>query len=201
MIRAFVFDIGNVLLRFDFAHAQKRLAARCDAAAETISHAWEPIKNAYESGELERAEFQQRVMEALRFAGTEREFVSAWEEIFEENTAMTELVEKLHGRYPLYLLSNTSDLHVDYIFRTYPVFKLFSDGVYSFRVKSMKPAREIFKIAIRQFGVNPSETIYLDDLTPNVETALQLGFRAIQYDPEEHRALLGTLVREGIFSA
>ncbi len=200
MIRAFVFDIGNVLLRFDFSIALKRLQASSDLPSEAIAHAWEPIKIAYENGEIVRAEFQRRVMEVLQFAGTEREFVSAWQEIFFENHAMTELVRKLHGIYPLFLLSNTSDLHMDYIFETYPVFRLFKDAVYSFSAKCSKPGREIFEIAIEKLAVTPSETIYIDDLAPNVETALQLGFRAFQYDFNNHDALLAFLAREGVES-
>ncbi len=198
MIRAFIFDIGNVLLRFDFSLAQKRLQSRTDLASEALVELWEPIKLAYENGDISRVEFQQRVMEVLQFAGTEREFVTAWEEIFAENEPMSELIRKLHTRYPLFLLSNTSDLHMDYIFRTYPVFSLFNDAVYSYRAKCSKPGREIFEIAVRQFGVTPSKTIYIDDLAPNVETALQLGFRAIQYDPDDHASLLDALALAGV---
>ena len=197
-IRAFIFDIGNVLLRFDFSIALKRLQSRADLAAEAMVAAWEPIKIAYENGGMTRAEFQQQIMKIVQFAGTEREFVTAWEEIFSENLPMTELVGKLHGHYPLYLLSNTSDLHVDYIFRTYPVFQRFDDAVYSYRVKHSKPGREIFLVAARQFQVAPAETIFIDDLPQNIEMALALGFRAIQYDPGDHRALLAALAREGV---
>src|SRR5207302_1674595 len=150
MIRAFIFDIGNVLLRFDFSTALKQLLARSEPGAQAAPGDWNPIVTVYETGAMERAEFSWRVKEALCYTGTDPEFVSAWQEIFEENHAMTELVRKLHGRYPLYLLSNTSDLHMDYILRTYPVFKLFTDAVYSYRAKCVKPTREIFETAIRQ---------------------------------------------------
>ncbi len=59
------------------------------------------------------------------------------------------------GAIPFFLLSNTSDLHMDYLLRVYPVFKLFSDGVYSYKAKCFKPDRRIYEIALGQFGVAP----------------------------------------------
>jgi len=199
MIHAFIFDIGNVLLRFDFSRALTRLRAHCDPGAEAVLEDWEPIKIAYESGKIGREEFQKQVKQALRYTGEAPEFVSAWQEIFQENKPMTELVRKLHGRYPLYLLSNTSDLHMDYIFATYPeLFGMFSGAVYSHIARCVKPEPEIFQTAIRELRVEPTETVFIDDLTPNVEAASRLGFRAIQYNPDDHTALLAALAREGV---
>lgn len=199
MIRAFIFDIGNVLLRFDFSRALLRLRAKCDPAADAVLEDWEPIKIDYESGKIGRAECEARVKQALRFTGEDPEFVSAWQEIFEVIEPMAEVIRKLHGRYPLYLLSNTSDIHMDYILQAYPeMFGLFSGGVYSHIAKCMKPARGIYETAIRELQVNPAETIFIDDLAPNVETALRLGFQAIRYDLSNHSAFLAALAREGV---
>lgn len=200
MIRAFIFDIGNVLLRFDFSRALERLREKCDPVAREILEDWEPVKNDYESGRIPRAEFERRVKAALHFVGEDAEFVSAWQEIFEVIEPMAGLVHALHARgYPLYLLSNTSDLHIDYIFATYrELFGLFSGATYSHLAKSMKPQREIYETAIRELRVHPPETIFIDDLAANVEAASQLGFRAIRYDFNDHAALLAALAREGV---
>jgi glucose-1-phosphatase len=128
----------------------------------------------------------------LRYAGTDAEFVAIWEDIFTENHAMLDLVRALHREYPLFLLSNTSDLHMEYVFRMYPVLSLFKDGVYSYRAKCFKPDRRIYEIALRQFGVEARETVFIDDLQPNIDTALEMGFHAIHYDHNRH----GDLVRK-----
>jgi putative hydrolase of the HAD superfamily len=159
MIRAIVFDIGNVILRFDFGITMKRLQHQSDPISEEIVASLSALQKSYETGHITRAEFQRRVTEAVRFTGEEREFVEAWEEIFDENLPMSELIRALQPRYPLYLLSNTSDLHVDYMWRTYPIFHAFTDAVYSFRVQCFKPDRAIFEIAARQFGIDPAETV------------------------------------------
>lgn len=196
MIRAFLFDIGNVLLKLHFPRALARLRG---PGAEELGEEWERIKEDYECGKIERAEFQRRVSAVLRFTGTEEEFVSAWVDIFEVNEPMAALVEKLRGRYPLYLLSNTGDLHVDYFLKTYPgLFGMFSGSVFSHLVKCAKPGREIFETAIRQLNLVPEETIFIDDLPANVEAAARVGFRAIQYDLNNHAALLEALAREGV---
>ena len=196
MIKAFIFDIGNVLLPFDFSMALRRLQEKSDAAS--LAHAMEPVKYAYETGRIGRAEFLEKMREALQYKGTEAELVAAWEDIFTEITAMGDLVRALHGRYPLFLLSNTSDLHMDYVFKRYPVFGLFKDAVFSFRVKGFKPGREIYEIALRQFGVEAGETLFIDDMQANVDAALELGFHAIRYDHNRHDDFLRELDAMGV---
>lgn len=196
MIKAIVFDIGNVLLPFDFSVALRKLQQKSDV--ESLVQAMEPVKYAYESGKIGRAEFLEQIRGVLHYTGSEADFISAWEDIFTENKEMTGLVGALQGRYPLYLLSNTSDLHMDYVFRMYPHFEKFTDAVYSYKVKCFKPERRIYEIALEQFGVNAEECVFIDDLQPNIETALAMGFHAIQYDFRRHHDLTGELRRLGV---
>ena len=147
---------------------------------------------------MERADFQKEARAILRFTGSDADFINAWEDIFTENLPMIALVEKLHGRYPLYLLSNTSDLHVDYIFKQYPFFGLFTDAVYSYKARAAKPDAAIYQIAQRQLGLEPSETFFIDDLLPNIETARALGFRAHHYHHDRHPELLEELRQCGV---
>jgi glucose-1-phosphatase len=197
--RAFLFDIGNVLLRFDFTLALRALAVKsAEHDPVQVLALLEPIKFALEDGQIDRAAFIRGVLDVLRFTGTEDEFIAAWEDIFEENAPMIALVEKLQGSFPLYLLSNTSDIHVDYIFRRYPVFQRFDAGIYSYAVHASKPGPEIYRIAIETLGIDPADTFFIDDLLPNIETARALGFRAHHYHHERHDALLADLAANGV---
>jgi putative hydrolase of the HAD superfamily len=196
VIKAFIFDIGNVLLRFDFDLAIQRIRPLC--TAPIVPEELEGVKNRLEEGQITRQAFVREVMGILGFRGGESEFESAWQEIFEENLVMTDVVRQLKGRFPLYLLSNTSDLHISYIFRQYPVFALFDDAVYSHEAGCMKPAPEIYRIAARKLGVKPEETVFIDDLGPNIETAAALGFRAIHYDFTRHDVFMERLALEGV---
>jgi len=191
MIKAFIFDIGNVLLPFDFTIALRKLRQNSDV--ESLLQTMEPVKVAYESGAIDRAEFLERMRVVLHYTGTEAEFIATWENIFTENPPMLDFVRELHRQYPLYLLSNTSDIHMDYLFRAYPVFKLFKDGVYSYRARCFKPDRRIFEMALEQFGVAAKETVFIDDLQPNVDAALALGIRGVRYDHKRHGDFVASL--------
>lgn len=193
-IDAVLFDIGNVLLRFDFSVALRALGSLSDSAdpAAVLADV-DRVKVAYEDGKIDRAAFIRGVFDVLRYRGTEGEFVAAWEDIFEPNAPMWALVEQLHSRLPLYLLSNTSDIHRDYIFRRYPLFARFAEGIYSFEVRASKPGRRIFEIARQRLQLDPARTLFIDDLLPNIETAQALGFICHHYHHERHDELLAQL--------
>ncbi len=193
-IRAFLFDIGNVLLRFDFSLALKALAAKSKVndPVEVLA-AVERVKIAYEDGQIDRASFLRGAFDVIGFTGSEPEFIAAWEDIFEPNAPMIALLDALASEFPLFLLSNTSDIHRDYIFRRYEFFQRFSGGVYSYEVKASKPGREIFEIACRQLQIEPETTYFIDDLLPNIETARALGLISHHYHHDRHDELLSDL--------
>ena len=198
-IRSLIFDIGNVLLTFDFGRALSRVRIQNPDLLQTgLPRDLVEMRDRYEIGQIDRSEFLKRAIATMGYKGTEAEFAAAWTEIFDENIAMTRLVRSLHGRYRLYALSNTSDLHLEYVTATYPVFQYFSDGVYSHIAGCIKPERAIFEIAIRQLGVEPHETVFIDDLPDNVATAREMGFQALQYDHRAHHCLLQQLTALGI---
>jgi len=198
MIKAVIFDIGNVLLRFDISLALNRLASKSGTPIEEAMQTGAQVSRAYESGRIDRAEFMRRLMEILQYSGTRQEFVAAWEAIFTENEPMTKLVAELHRDYPLYLLSNTNDIHVEYMFREYPFFGLFRDAVYSHVAGCMKPDREIYEIAVKQFGIHPEETLFIDDLGANIQTARESGLVAIQYDYNRHGEFIQEIAAAGV---
>ena len=123
--------------------------------------------------------------------GEEDHFLDVWSRIFEVNSPMVEWARSLHGEIPLYLLSNIGCIHHDHIFEEYDFFAtLFRDGVYSYKAGVMKPDRRIFEIARSQFGVDPSRTLYIDDLPENVKGAESVGFIGHHYEPLQHDRFL-----------
>ncbi len=191
---AFLFDIGNVLLRFDFSLALAKLASQSEVDDPTeVLAAIDRVKVAYEDGQIDRASFLRGAFDVLRYRGTESAFIEAWEDIFTPNEPMAELVARLHGRFPLYLLSNTSDIHRDYVFARYPVFQRFTAGTYSYAVHCSKPGRAIYEYAIRAHSLDPAQTFFIDDLLPNIEAAQALGFQTHHYHHERHAELENAL--------
>jgi FMN phosphatase YigB (HAD superfamily) len=189
MIDAVIFDIGNVLLKFDYMVAARRLMAH-NGLTEVPDR--EPIvaaKEALEGGRIQRAEFLQLVRPEFSHTGSDEEFLAMWEDIFEENVPMTRFAIGLAARgVPTFLLSNISCIHHDFIFSRYPVFATFRDGVFSYRAGALKPEPRIYEIAIAQFGIDPARTLFIDDLAANIAAAEQLGLRGLVYDHHDHPA-------------
>ena len=198
-LKAFLFDIGNVLLRFDFSIALRALAAHSDTQDLTeLLGRIEPLRFMLEDGQIDRAAFVRGMIDALRFSGTEAQLIAAWEDIFTENRPVLDLVARLHERWPLYLLSNTSDIHVDYLFRRYPEFGHFAGGVFSHEARTSKPGARIYQMACEKFGLDPASTFFIDDLLPNIEAARGLGFQTHHYHHERHGELLAALDAQGV---
>jgi glucose-1-phosphatase len=194
---AAIFDIGNVLLSFDFSHAFRQLG---HAGVELIGGRadWKDLKNRYESGLVERLPFVTEAIRLIEFKGEAPDFMKIWQDIFTLNEPMWEVVATLRDRVPLYLLSNTNDLHVEIFTRQFTGFDAFKDAVYSHEVKLMKPDPAIFALAAQRFGVNPATTIYIDDLAENADAAREAGFISIQYDPKRHSDFLRELEKLGL---
>ena len=192
-INAFLFDIGNVILGFDFGIAIERLRDFGITHDDPLSHISE-IKERYEAGGIDDEEFVELAIADLGFTGSGTDFIAIWQDIFHENEPMVESIRALadQGR-PLFLLSNTNGLHVEHILRQYPIFSVFAGGVYSHEAKSMKPAPPMYEQAIERFGLSPAETLYVDDLPANIETGLALGFQTHQYDLRDHAAFLAAI--------
>ncbi len=195
-VEAFIFDIGNVLLTFDYGRVHQAL--REAGVTVTDLPAVQELALRYERGTLGNREFLASLSFFAGHALPEEDLVRAWQDIFEPNEPMWKVVEALHGQYPLYLLSNTNRLQHDHIVERYGIFAKFADGVYSYRAKMMKPEPEIFETAIRRFGVRPETTVYIDDIPANVDAARAAGLRALCYHPHAHGEFLAALRTHGV---
>jgi glucose-1-phosphatase len=197
-IEALVFDIGNVLVPFDWQIFHTWLRAECPNLTTEAEKEFRELMIRIEVGEMTGEAFTELAVRAIGFQGDRRTFVSIWNGIFSSNVAMERTVLVMKERFPLFLLSNTSELHLAYLMQNWDVFRHFLDGVYSFRAKCAKPGRRIFETAIEQFGLKPENTVYVDDLAANVDSASKLGFKAIRYDLTKHREFEERLVEFGI---
>ncbi len=190
MKRAFLFDIGNVLVHFDFRDAVQKFAQQSAATASEILTLLSPLKDDLESGRMSDADFITQAIARISFRDSREEFTRIWSDIFTENPPMINLVQQLAGTHPLYLFSNTSGLHKDWLFERFKIFSLFDDGIYSYEAGCAKPREEFYLEAIRRFDLTPSQTIYIDDLPENIATGQSLGFDCHHYDAARHDELV-----------
>jgi HAD superfamily hydrolase (TIGR01509 family) len=191
MPKAFLFDIGNVIIRFDFTITAQKLASRCDVSPEEAFSRVAQLTDRLESGQLSAEAFIAEASDRIGFQGSPLEFRSAFEDIFTLNQPIVELIESLHQKdIPLHLLSNTNAIHVPFFEKSYPVFNCFEGRIYSHEVGCMKPNPEIYRIAIDTLALEPAETVYVDDLPANCAAGREAGLESICYNKDDHDAFL-----------
>src|SRR5262249_26358400 len=102
----------------------------------------------------------------------------------------------LKSRYPLILVSNTNEAHIDYVRSHYRVLDYFDHRILSYEVGSLKPDREIFEHAIAVSG-HPAESLFFtDDREENVLAAKRLGMQAHLFKTESQ--LVDALQQAGV---
>lgn len=185
----FLYDIGKVLLDFDFESSLSRLLpSEIGDSHATLSRLLDK-KDEFEAGRISVDDYTNWAIETLETTATVDEFHTSWRNIFEPNLPMWETVRKLHATgHRLILFSNTNAIHCPWVFEEYSDFSLFHGAVLSFEVQEIKPHAKIYQHAIEQFDLNPQKTLYIDDLPANIATGKQLGFRTHQYDLKNHGA-------------
>ena len=188
------FDLGKVLVDFDYHIAVSRIAARSTLRPDGIktflgqSHA---IID-YESGRLTREEFYEQARKATGFRGTIEEFGGFFADIFTEIPPMIELHAGLHRRgVPTYIFSNTNDLAVEHIRRNFPFFRDFDGYIFSYEVGAMKPDAKIYEALEKLVRRRGADIVYLDDRPENVAGGAARGWQTILHEtPEKTRAAL-----------
>ncbi|MGI8603885.1 MAG: HAD-IA family hydrolase [Verrucomicrobiales bacterium] len=198
MIEAFLFDIGNVLVTFDFSRAMRRLAERSVLDSDEIGAKLTPLILDLECGRLGNDDFIRAGITASRFSGPAEKFAVIYREIFEPHVPMESLVDQLRQRFPLYLLSNTSSLHLDHLRTSFGVFGHFAGGVFSHEAASLKPGEKIFRDVIERCRLDPARTFYLDDIIANTEAATRLGFQTYTYNWRDHGGFEAFLRESGL---
>ncbi|MGA2179073.1 MAG: HAD family phosphatase [Verrucomicrobiota bacterium] len=188
------FDLGKVLVDFDYHIAVSRIAARSTLPPDGIktflgqSHA---IID-YESGRLTREEFYEQARKAAGFRGTIEEFGEFFADIFTEIPPMIELHAGLRRRgVPTYIFSNTNDLAIEHVRRSFPFFRDFDGYIFSCEVGAMKPDAKMYEALEKLAGRRGAEILYIDDRPENVAAGAARGWRTILHKtPEKSRAAM-----------
>jgi putative hydrolase of the HAD superfamily len=185
MIKAVIFDLGNVLIPFDFTIGYKALEPLCEIPAAEIPAriAETGLVRQLETGEISADGFYIRLADALNLQITIEEFREIWCSIFLPQPLIPEeLVEAISRTHKLILLSNTNAIHFDMIAQTYPLLRHFHAQILSHEAGAMKPDAAIYQAAIAAAGCAPEECFFVDDLAANVEGARQVGMDAVRFE-------------------
>ena len=192
-----VFDLGKVLVDFDYSIAARRIAARSSMPIEAIDSfiGGSDITVKYELGLVTRREFFERARQATGFGGTFEEFGEFFADIFTEIPPMIALHAELRRRgVSTYIFSNTNDLAVEHIRRNFPFFRNFDGYIYSYEIGAMKPDARIYEALEGLTGRRGAEILYLDDRPENIAGGAARGWRAILHEtPEKSRTAVEKL--------
>ncbi len=185
MIKTLIFDLGKVIVPFELDNQMKILETVGDFKSVEIRakiFAFEELM-LFETGVISAAELFEVLKRTLglrmNFAG----FVTAWNSIFSPEPIISEtLIEKLSRKYRLIILSDTNELHFDFIKRNFPILRFFDDFVLSYKVGFVKPSPEIYRAAVEAAGCAADECFFTDDKAANIAGAIKFGINAVLFE-------------------
>lgn len=192
-----IFDLGKVLVDFDYSKAGHRIAASGTVSPEEvrrfIDHS--PLLFRYESGQMTTPEFFHEVRAATGYRGPLAEFSEIFADIFLPMEEMVALHAAVRRRgIPTFILSNTNELAIGHIRRRFPFFADFDGYVFSYEVGAMKPHEKIYAAAEHLTGKRGAELLFLDDRPDNLAPAAARGWQTVlQETPEKTRAIFERL--------
>ncbi|HEX4047622.1 MAG TPA: HAD family phosphatase [Elusimicrobiota bacterium] len=182
-VRAVFFDIGNVLLRFSSREVLKSIAWEVRGCPVKLAkYLWHSdIGERIERGEIGGVQLYELFQKELGYKGTPAQFRTLWCDHFTLDRGSFALLKKAAKSVPTYLLSNTNQLHIDFIRERYEFPNVVRGAILSHELGLRKPDPAIYRAALELSGTKPEETVFVDDLKPNVASAQKLGMIAIRY--------------------
>lgn len=200
-IKAILFDLGNVIVRFDASILEKNYSSygKIDEG-KFIDYLLESDNiNRYMEGKLSNSQFYRKTRRYFGMDVSFDEFYRIWNSMFYPYPEMESLIKSIKNKYPqmkLILISNTNEAHYDFIKEKYDILKYMDACVVSHELGKQKPDPDIFKEAMRMAGSIPKNTFYTDDRLDLIEAARVIGIRA--YEFTGHESLKENLAKCGI---
>ncbi|MHB8588277.1 MAG: HAD family hydrolase [Candidatus Dormibacteraceae bacterium] len=182
LTRAVIFDWGGVFTRRAPGASRRAFERRLGLQPGGLDAFFaEDAWLLFSTGRQNEAAFWAQVCGGFPGAPDEATASAVWKHLFEAPKVRPQLVELLHhlgGRVRLGLLSNAGPGLRELVA---PLAGLFDDIVISAEVGLRKPEPAIYRLALQHLGVEPAETLFIDDLQRNVDAARMLGLHAHRF--------------------
>ena len=207
MIKNLVFDLGNVLIEWNsekiltyFEPEKERRQVLRQAIFE--SGVWHQT----DKGELSLKEACEEVLAQsdVSYHSAIKNIFYHWYEVVHVYSGLQERIRLWanQGGYRIYILSTTCEIfyHIEKA-GLLPIYPLLSGYILSSEVGVVKPEAEIYQKLLKKYGLNPVESVFIDDIQANLDTAAELGFETIlsTSETENIRALETLLAAKGKF--
>ncbi len=186
MIKTIIFDFGDVFINLDKPATMREMNKN---EIEELSENLLQINQRYEKGLISSEEFVKSYQNEHSQI-QEKQFKDSWNAIlidFPEYRYqfLKKLSEEKH--YQLILLSNTNEIHIDWVKENVPFFEDFKacfDAFYlSHEINFRKPDAEIYEYVLEQHDLKPQECLFIDDTKENTEAAKNLGIHTWNIEP------------------
>jgi putative hydrolase of the HAD superfamily len=184
MIKTVIFDLGKVIVPFDFSRGYRTMSQHCSYTPEEIPRriGSTDLVRRFESGQVEPEQFVEQLCGVLGAKIEYQRFCQIWTSIFLPETLLPEsLIAGLRRRHRLLLLSNTNAIHFEMVRQNYPLLRHFDDLVLSYEIGAMKPSPKIYQAAIERAQCKPEECFFTDDIPEYVAGAREAGIDAVQF--------------------
>lgn len=189
-ITSIIFDLGGVLFDIDYKYTQEafqKLGSNADFSEVYSQQKQAGIFDEFEKGNISPAQFREGLRKWLPSTVTDKQIDNAWNALligFPPDKV--ELLNELKKKYNLFLLSNTNEIHlpvvlnmIDTVHAPGQLGKLFIKEYYSCRMGLRKPEKIIYEQVITENKLDPSTTLFVDDLIQNIEGSHALGLQTL----------------------
>ena len=203
MIKNIIFDFGDIFINLDKPATFRELEK---LGVTEISDDMMAVAHQYEKGLISTAEYTGYF--SKQFNIPREKLVFAWNSILldfpKERLAFLKELAK-SKKYKLLLLSNTNDMHISHIQENwgaelYNEFKNCFDVFYlSHEINLKKPDANIFEFVLRENNLVADETLFVDDLKENTDTANTLGIHTWNLIPGEEDVVNLFTKKEDLF--
>jgi len=185
-IKVVLFDLGNVLIDFDYSVSAKRISHFCAKSPEDIIKLFfgSEITTSFEEGKILPLDFFGEVRDMLDLRLSYEAFVPIWNEVFflsAKNRSVFSLINNLRQNYKVALLSNINILHYEYLKKHFPVFNVFDKVFASCELGLVKPDQLIYQKTLEALEAPARSVFYTDDREDLVKSAQGLGIKSFVF--------------------
>ena len=194
-IKNIIFDLGGVILDLDENATFNELAKIGIDVRQTIhSTELQQILSKFDIGVYTAATFRKKMKEFFHIEKqTDEKFDSIWNAmLLDIPRERIEAIEQVKKHYKIFLMSNSNEIHYDLYVRDlqlrfgYQEFdELFNKAYFSFDIHLEKPDPRFFEFILDHEGLNPEETLFIDDTAENIEAAKRLGIKTYHIRRDE----------------
>jgi len=189
MIKAIIFDYGNVIHKWDndiFLKEFVKLSSKDYNYVVDVIFG-QGLHHKLETGEISDVIFFKTIKDKLNLKISQDEFFKLFSsKLFKKIETTISLIKRLKKDYKVALLSNTNKIDFEYVLKKSETFHLFDTITLSFEVGHKKPEKEIYFDALKKLNLKPNECVFIDDIKEYSDAASKLGIHGIHYTSYEN---------------